>query len=329
MQTEAVVADAPKIVDVAAGLVIDAAGRLLLGQRPVGKPYEGWWELPGGKLEPGETPLQALARELNEEIGIEVTRAVRWVTHVHAYTHATVRLYFCRVTGWRGEPTGLENQQLHWVDPALDVAAIEAALGGKVLPATVPPLQWLQVPEVQVILDPAPDETLQALAARVEQALTSGVRLFQFRGTTLPANDERLHAALRAMMARSRQAGARVVVNSRHPQSWWREADGVHLRSGDLAAPLPDLGDGWIGASVHNAHELALARAVGARYAVLGPVLPTASHPGAPVLGWDGFAALADTAGLPLLALGGQSAATLATAQAHGAHGVAGIRGFR
>src|SRR5690606_635196 len=143
-----------------------------------------------------------------------------------------------------------------------------------------------------------------------------------------PADSEALHHALRTTLARCRPAGAHVLVNSRHPQAWWHEADGVHLRSSDLAMSLPDLGEAWIGASTHNERELTLARAAGARYAVLGPVLPTASHPGAPVLGWDGFAALAESAGLPLLALGGQSADTLATAQVHGAHGVAGIRGF-
>ena len=74
-------ANKPRI-HVAAGLVLRADGALLLGQRPADKPWPGWWELPGGKLEPGETALQALARELKEEIDITVTRATRWVTYV-------------------------------------------------------------------------------------------------------------------------------------------------------------------------------------------------------------------------------------------------------
>lgn len=103
-----------KIVDVAVGVMLQPDGRLLLGQRPEGKPYAGWWELPGGKLEPGETILQALARELKEELGVTVLESSTWVTHVHAYSHATVRLYFCRVTRWEGEPRGLESQALQW-----------------------------------------------------------------------------------------------------------------------------------------------------------------------------------------------------------------------
>lgn len=113
----AATASAPvKLVDVAVGVVIRPDGSLLLGQRPDGKPYAGWWELPGGKVEPGETVLQALARELQEEIGIDVTASTPWITHIHAYKHATVRLFFCRVTAWTGEPRGLESQALLWVN---------------------------------------------------------------------------------------------------------------------------------------------------------------------------------------------------------------------
>ena len=84
--------------------------------------------------------LQALARELQEEIGIRVTQSRPWVTYVHVYPHTTVRLAFCHVTGWEGEPRGLENQRLEWVDPA------RAAEVGDLLPATLPPLRWLQLP---------------------------------------------------------------------------------------------------------------------------------------------------------------------------------------
>lgn len=317
------------IVDVAAGLLIGPDGRLLLGQRPEGKPYAGWWELPGGKLEPGETFLQALARELREELGIEITEAQSWVTLVHAYAHATVRLVFCRVTGWRGEPAGLEGQRLRWVDPDQEVAGIEAGLGGgQLLPATVPPLEWLRVPTTYAIADATAFADVPTFVESVARALGGGTRLFQFRAVAGAADDARLYQALQAMLRLTRPAGARVLVNSRHPEAWWREADGVHLRSGDLSRPLPDLAPRWIGASAHNAGELAQARAAGARFVVLGPVLPTASHPDAPVLGWAGFAGLAAEAGLPVFALGGQSPETLPRATAHGAHGVAGIRAF-
>src|SRR5690554_6024480 len=96
-----------RFIDVAAGLVLKADGQLLLAQRPGDKQWSGWWELPGGKIEVGETPKQALIRELNEELGIVVTHATPWVTYTHEYPNTIVRLAFHRVTGWTGEPSGI------------------------------------------------------------------------------------------------------------------------------------------------------------------------------------------------------------------------------
>lgn len=322
----------PPFLEVAAGLVLQPDGHLLLGQRPEGKAYAGWWELPGGKLEPGETPLQALARELQEEVGIEVTAATPWVTHVHHYPHATVRLAFCRVTAWRGNPVGLENQALCWVDPALPLPQLQAALGGgQLLPATLPPLQWLNVPAVYVVSQLRGPEDVPAHLRQTAQALAAGARLLQFRapGWRHGPADAALEQVLQQTLAMASQAGARVLVNSVHPTAWWHQAQGVHLRAADLmaSAQRPELAPGaWLAASCHDAHELAQARRLAANFAVLGPVLATASHPGHPGLGWQAFARLNALAGLPVLAIGGQSADTLAQAQAHGAHGIAGVR---
>ena len=319
-----------KIVDVAVGLILRPDGFLLLGNRPAGKPYEGWWELPGGKLEPGEDALQALSRELREELGIVVTEATPWVTHVHVYPHATVRLAFCRVTAWEGEPRGMENQALRWVDPALPPDVIEASLGkGSILPATMPPLSWLQVPTTYAIGGPAMAGGAEPFLENVASALDRGIRLFQFREHEWadgPDSDS-LFDVLCKVLALTRPAGARVLVNSAHPAAWWDQADGVHLRSTDLGLDLPaSMAGRWVGASTHTADELDQARRIGARFAVLGPVLPTASHPDAEPLGWTRFAQLAGGAGLPVFALGGQSADTLQQAVRCGAHGIAGIR---
>ncbi len=326
-----VVTGAPiRRLKVAAGLVLRPDGQLLLGQRPQGKSYAGWWELPGGKLEPGEQPHEALRRELKEELGIEVTEAYPWVTHVHVYPQSIVRLSFFRVTGWKGEPRGMEGQQLSWVDPMQSVAEIEAGLeSGHLLPATLPPLAWLKVPQVYVIV--APDSPLQVSATlrHVAQALENGGRLFQFRAPDWPDGSaaESLYEVFQQVKRLVHRAGARLLVNSAHPEAWWLEADGVHLRSRDLERPLPALPEtAWVGASTHNAEELELARNAGALFAVLGPVLPTATHPDATPLGWERFARLAEGAGLPVFALGGQSEHTFTTAMRHGAHGIAGIR---
>lgn len=131
----AVNAQSRKVTEVAVGVMMQPDGRFLLAQRPAGKPYEGYWEFPGGKLEPGESVEAALARELHEELGLEVTRCVRWHVLEHDYPHAYVRLHFCKVTGWSGEPVGLEGQAFSWQTVPVTV--------GPLLPATIPVVQWL------------------------------------------------------------------------------------------------------------------------------------------------------------------------------------------
>ena len=128
-----------RVVDVAAAVVEHDDGRFLLAQRPLGKVYEGYWEFPGGKVEPGEPITDALNRELREELGIAVELAYPWITRVYVYPHATVRLHFYRVVRWRGEPHPHERQALSWqYQHELNVSPI--------LPANAPVLKALSLP---------------------------------------------------------------------------------------------------------------------------------------------------------------------------------------
>lgn len=101
-------------VHAVAGLIM-RDGKLLVAERPQGKPYSGYWEFPGGKVEENEAGDAAIKRELHEELGIEVIQADRWFEHLHAYPDKTVYLELWRVTEFSGEPKGLENQVLRWV----------------------------------------------------------------------------------------------------------------------------------------------------------------------------------------------------------------------
>lgn len=123
------------VVDVAVGVLLQADGPFLLTSRPEGKVYAGYWEFPGGKLEPGETVEQALRRELLEELGIVIGQAQAWKTQMVDYPHALVRLHFCKVWDWQGELQMREAQSHAW--QTLPVAV------QPVLPGTVPVLVWL------------------------------------------------------------------------------------------------------------------------------------------------------------------------------------------
>jgi 8-oxo-dGTP diphosphatase len=102
------------ITEVAVGIIIGSDNEFLLANRPIGKPYEGYWEFPGGKIEIGETTHQALVRELREELGIEVLESVAIGLIEHDYPHAYVRLHLHIVREWTGIPVGLEGQELAW-----------------------------------------------------------------------------------------------------------------------------------------------------------------------------------------------------------------------
>ena len=121
-------------VDVAVGVLIDPDGNFLLTTRPPGKVYAGYWEFPGGKVEPGESIEQALRRELHEELGITIGPAAPWQTEVFDYPHALVKLHFCKVYAWQGELQMREGQQMAWQSLPVQVQPV--------LPGTVPVLAW-------------------------------------------------------------------------------------------------------------------------------------------------------------------------------------------
>lgn len=304
-------------IAVVAAVLQQSDGRFLLAQRPQGKVYAGYWEFPGGKVEPGESPLQALQRELHEELGIEVIEAYPWLIREFDYEHADVRLHFFRVRGWRGELQGREAQSFAWqrID-AIDVSPL--------LPANGPILNALAIPETYGVTGFAASEQAQALAA-VDAALRRGLRLIQVRGKDWPADAFAGYA--QAIVTRAHAAGARVLINGDVELAQRCGADGVHLTSGQLQTltarpPLP-----LVGASCHSAEELRCAEAVGADFAVMGPVLPTPTHPEALLLGWTGFAEAIAGNRIPVFALGGLSETDRAQSLFSGAHGLAMIRG--
>jgi len=110
---------------VAAGILRDTAGRILIAERLCDGPFNGLWEFPGGKIAAGEDPGAALKRELAEELGIEVTSSAPFMDLHHKYPDRTVDLEFFLVTDWLGEPRGLESQGLRWVSAGeLDAAEL-------------------------------------------------------------------------------------------------------------------------------------------------------------------------------------------------------------
>jgi len=303
-------ARAARPVEVAAGVMLTREGTFLLTQRPDGKPYAGYWEFPGGKVERGEPADAALARELREELGIEVTCVYPWIVREHTYAHAHVRLRFFRVLGWNGRPRSREAQALSW--QRLDAISV-----APVLPANGPVLRALALPPALGITD-AWQRGERAALDRLDAALARGLRMVMIREKTIA--EDRLRAFVGEVQRRCAGVGAIAVLNGNEGLARDWAMDGVHLssRRADLR---------WCGASCHDARELDRAAALGFDYVVLGPVQHTASHPGVTLLGWEGVASLLRDYPLPVYALGGMTLRDLRMACLAGAQGVAMVRG--
>jgi 8-oxo-dGTP diphosphatase len=304
-----------KIVEVAAAVLQRPDGSFLLAQRPPDKIWPGYWEFPGGKIEPGETPYYALVRELREELGIEVLTAYPWLTRVFTYPHATVRLNFFRVTEWAGELHPHEGQEFAWQYPlSLTLSrGGERGLVSPMLPANAPVLRTLELPSLYAISNAA-ELGVEPFMARLEARLDEGLKLVQ------------LSELARRVVALAHAHGARVLLNGDVALAQEMRADGVQLTAAQLAGLRERPAVDWCAASCHNAEELRRAEALGCDFALLSPVLSTLSHPGAPHLGWENFAAIAAGSSIPVYALGGLTQGDMQTAWQHGAHGISLLR---
>jgi 8-oxo-dGTP diphosphatase len=271
--------------------------------------YAGYWEFPGGKVEPREPAARALERELHEELGIDVETAYPWITRVFTYPHATVRLRFFRVLSWKNEPHPREGQAIAW-------QRLHEQMVSPMLPANAPVLASLALPVEYAVTD-ATRWGSAAMLEKLERGLEQGLKLLQVREPGLGAED--LQIFLEQALARARRYGCKVMVKSPHPG-----ADGVHFTASQLMNLTERPKSMLAAASCHTREELERAMQLELDFAVVGPVKEKAD---AVALGWERFAGMVRGATLPVYAIGGLARADMQDAWRAGAHGVAMIRG--
>ena len=301
------------LIDVAVAIVRARDGRLLMAERTARQLGAGFWELPGGKIELGEAPAAAAARELHEETGV-VAEALRPAArYVHAYRQRSVRVHAYVVDRWHGEPVGREGQRLAWVDP-------RSPSVGPVLPALERMLAALGLPDHGVVLRAHGRDELARLRAALRAGLDPALRLLLLRVTGL-TTEQRVVVAREARAACDRQ-GARLVLSGAAHDARLVGHDALHSPAAELARlasrPAAAL---WL-ASCHGAGDLQRAMQLGADAVLLSPVQPSPRHPQRAALGWDGLRALMADCPLPVYAQGGLSRDDLPRARAEGAVGV-------
>lgn len=294
---------------------------MLLSRRPDHVHQGGLWEFPGGKVEAGEEVMAALNRELAEELGLQCLAARPLITVHHHYADKQVWLDVWCVERWTGQPTGREGQPLRWVAPD--------ALPDVEMPAAdVPIINAIRLPS-RYLVTPEPTGDDAAFLDELAASLNSGARLVQLRAKALPAT--RYASLARKVIVATRNHGGQLLLNAEPSLALALGADGVHLSGERLhrcqQRPLPR--HMWVGVSCHNRNDLEQAVRIHADFAVLGPVQETRSHAGAVTLGWQGFATLVRSAGLPVYAIGGmRPPADEQHAWQAGGQGIAAISGL-
>ncbi|MFY9327060.1 MAG: Nudix family hydrolase [Georgfuchsia sp.] len=304
------------ITHVAAAVLLREDGSYLLGQRAADTFYPGYWEFPGGKVEPGEAPRDALIRELREELGIEVLQCYPWIVREHEYEHAHVRLHFFRVTKWRGELHDHVHAALSWqMTGAKSVTPM--------LPANGPVLKALSLPDFYAVTHAA-EMGANAQLAALEQALKNGLRLVQIRERDMPEPQRTAFASEAVRLIQG--YGARALINDDADMAQELGADGVHLSSRELMAATQRPEFKLLGASCHTRGELDQAIALGLDFAVVGSVNATLTHGMQEGIGWDAFSSTVAESQIPVFAIGGLQRSDMLAAWLHGAHGIAAIR---
>ncbi len=309
-----------KILHVAVGVIKNTHGQILISLRKPTLHQGSLWEFPGGKLEWGETALQALIRELNEELAITALAPTPLMSIKHHYPDLTVQLHVFLVEQFSGHAKGHEGQTIKWVTadelanyqfPAANQAIIMAA----------------QLPPYYAILDDT--EETQHLR-NLKHLLHRGIKLIQLRLKS--ATTEELSHFIKQAYPLCQQHGARLLINSAINNAQTYALDGLHLTSKDLMSlskrPTYLRSSAWLSASCHNLLELQHAQQIGVDFVVLAPVLKTKSHPDTPYLGWQEFSQLVAQVNLPVYALGGLNESHLIASLKAGGQGISAIRAF-
>lgn len=308
-------------IAVVAGVIIDAQGRVLLAQRPPGSHLAGTWEFPGGKIEPGEAPVDALARELREELGLVIESARPLIRVPHDYGDKRIVLDVWRVSAWSGRPHAREGQQLAWVALGdLDRVSMPAA--------DLPVVTALRLPS-RFLITPAFEQGHgEALLAGIERACTRGVGMIALDQPGWPRPE--LAVAARRAHAICQTHGVQLLLADDAPLAAILGLEGVYLSpsvaAGCARRPMPE---GFrVGVACHDAAQLERAISLGADFATLGPIFAPTDAPAADAMGWDGFEARISAATLPVYACGNLESDDLDAAHMAGAQGIAARRGL-
>ena len=300
------------IVKAVVGVLRNAKGEILIAERRKDQFMCGYWELPGGKIEAGESNETSLTRELKEELGVEISAPSLLHTMCHQYPEKIVHLWIYSIDHFDGEVRGAEGQNIVW-------CPTEKLNDFNLLPTMKAIIHKICLPELYWITPN--NEPEEVLLEQLASHLNTGTKMIQLRAKTVLDSSfiERFYQTCQ-------DANVKLILNTTN-KTFCEPCDGWHLTTEELLSldSRPCGTDKLLGASTHNLNELKHAEVIDVDYISIAPVEPTKSHPNRASLGWDKAKELVGASNLPVYLLGGMSLQNLQHARSINAQGVAGI----
>jgi len=302
-------------IEVVVGIINNSNNEVFIAKRQKNQFMSGYWELPGGKVEPGEDHVNAIKRELFEETGITVKDCSLVQMIQHIYSEKTINLSVYSIDDYLGEPVGFEGQEITW-------SSADKFKNFKLLPTMWRIIHKFSLPKFYWI---TPDNhQSDKVFNECKKRLSNGIKFIQLRSKTSLDNTyiEKIHRLCK-------ENQAKLILNT--PNKTFNElCDGWHLTSLELMSlkERPVIEEKLIGASTHNTDEALHAENISADYITLSPIEKTLTHPNSIPLGWKDASDIIEKCNLPVFLLGGMKKELVEKALSIGAQGVAGIRGI-
>jgi 8-oxo-dGTP diphosphatase len=306
-----------KIIKAVVGVLRNESGKLLIAKRQNHQFMAGFWELPGGKIEGGETTEETIIRELNEELGIKVNALSLHQTMQHTYTDRLVELCIYNVDQYQNTPLGIEGQQIAWV-------SVQELHNYQLLPTMKAFIDSITLPNKYWITTSSNHQG-EAWMKKFDEKITQGISLIQLRSKTTLDNH-----FIAELHNKCRQHNTKLLINTIDKSFNETYCDGWHLTTNEMlnlkSRPCAD--DKILGASTHDLNEALKAQELGADFVVISPVQATKTHPDTIPLGWDAAIKVVNKLNIPVYFLGGMGLNDLDRTLKIGAQGIAGVSAF-
>lgn len=307
-----------KTVHVAVAVIRDQNGKVFITRRPDHVHQGGLWEFPGGKVEPGESLLDALRREIKEENDILILDAEPLIKIPFRYSDKAVILDVWDVLRYSGNPHGKEGQLSQWVDSKTLREIAFPAANRAIVSAIQLPHAFLVTPE--------PGNNKDLFLNNLEKTITDGLRWLYLRAKTLSTGEYNSLANQVCEICRKLDAIVMLDTDADFVKS--QNVSGLHVTAKQLMYlnERPVSENQWFSASCHSRDEVEQANYLGADFILIGSVSRTSSHVGSNPIGWDEFSRLANIATMPVFAIGGMTEQDLRQSRMMGGQGIAAIR---